>query len=124
GTKGYIGTGENYNLASPLLQDFWEWNQANNTWTQKADFGGTGRSYATGFSIGAQGYIGTGMDNSSYRQDFWEWDQASDTWTQKTLFLGNARRSDVGFSIGSKGYIGTGFDNNNFLADFWEWDKD
>ena len=33
---------------------------AANTWTQKADFGGTARCGAVGFSIGSKGYIGTG----------------------------------------------------------------
>ena len=40
--------------------DFWEYDPATNTWTQKADFGGTARQYATGLSIGSKGYIGTG----------------------------------------------------------------
>ena len=34
-------------------------------WTQKADFGGTARDCAAGFSIGSKGYIGTGYDNVS-----------------------------------------------------------
>ena len=37
-----------------------------NTWTQKADFGGTGRNGAVGFSIGSKGYIGTGYDGSAF----------------------------------------------------------
>ena len=41
-------------------KDFWEYDPATNTWTQKADFGGTTRSVAVGFSIGSKGYIGTG----------------------------------------------------------------
>ena len=39
---------------------------ATNTWTQKADFGGAGRYYATGFSIGSKGYIGTGYTSSGH----------------------------------------------------------
>ena len=35
-----------------------------NTWTQKADFGGTARYSAVGFSIGSKGYIGTGVDGN------------------------------------------------------------
>ena len=38
--------------------------EAQNTWTQKADFGGTARSSAVGFSIGSKGYIGTGYDGN------------------------------------------------------------
>ena len=41
-------------------KDFWEYDPVGNTWTQKADFGGTARYAAVGFSIGNKGYIGTG----------------------------------------------------------------
>lgn len=34
--------------------------QTPNSWTQKADLGGTARANAVGFSIGTKGYIGTG----------------------------------------------------------------
>src|SRR5438105_4737676 len=98
--------------------------RAQDTWTQKADFGGTARGYATGFSIGSKGYIGTGWDGgiNAYR-DFWEYDPAANTWTQKADFGGTGRLSAVGFSIGSKGYIGTGSDANAiFYRDFWEYD--
>ncbi len=55
GTKGYIGTGNWYDgTAVSYYQDFWEWDQATNVWTQKADFPGNGRSSAVGFSIGTR----------------------------------------------------------------------
>src|SRR5262245_18554267 len=82
---------------------------AQNTWKRKADFGGTARHGAVGFSIGSKGYIGTGFDDSN-RKDFWEYDPATNAWTQKADFGGVARSFAPGFSIGSKGYIGTGFD--------------
>ncbi len=93
-------------------------------WDKKTDFGGTGRSEAVGFSIGAKGYIGTGGDSPSNKfKDFWEYDPVADTWTQKADFGGVARTGAVGFSIGVKGYIGTGKDTGNvFHNDFWEYD--
>ena len=93
-----------------------------NTWMQKADFGGTARSGAVGFSIGSKGYIGTGRDGSSNKGDFWEYDSSANTWTQKADFGGTARTYAVGFSIGSKGYIGTGTGGNSRPKDFWEYD--
>ena len=93
------------------IKDFWEYDPAANTWTQKADFGGGTRSQAVGFSIGNKGYIGTGKEDWAYKRDFWEYDPATDTWTQKADFGGTARCDAVGFSIGNKGYLGTGFDN-------------
>lgn len=96
---------------------------AQNTWTQKANFGGTSRSDAVGFSIGTKGYIGTGFDGTGYVQDFWEYDQGTDAWTQKANFSGAGRASAVGFSIGTKGYIGTGWNGVSYYQDFWEWDQ-
>lgn len=99
-------------------------------WTQKADFGGTARCYAVGFSIGTKGYVGTGtLDFGGGTKDFWEWDgnPASpyyNTWSQKADVGGQERLFAVGFSIGSKGYIGTGTDGNTDvgMTDFWEYD--
>ena len=95
---------------------------AQDTWTQKADFGGTARYGTVGFSIGGKGYVGTGYDVSSgYTNDFWEYDPSTNAWTQKANFGGTPRDRAVGFSIGSKGYIGTG-SNGNVFKDFWEYD--
>src|ERR1035437_8831645 len=134
GNKGYIGTGQGADsLGNPvLLDDFWEWDQATNTWSQKANLPGGVRSNAVGFSIGNKGYIGTGGGIINYPSfstydDFWEWDQASNTWSQKTSIPGGARLRAVGFSIGTKGYIGTGQDETIntpiVLDDFWAWDQ-
>ncbi len=119
GIKGYIGTGTSNDTNG--LNDFWEWDQAANTWTQMANFGGTPRMGAVGFSIGTKGYIGTGYDGAN-KKDFWEWDQATNTWMQKANFGGTARAYAVGFSIGTKAYIGTG-DDGVYKNDFWEWDQ-
>lgn len=120
--KGYIGTGAgggNHN-------DFWEYTPGpgfmGGSWTQKANFGGTARNSAVGFSIGSKGYIGTG-DDGARKKDFWEYDPVTDAWTQKAAFGGTARAEATGFSIGTKGYIGTGQDNSSMKNDFWEWDQ-
>ena len=74
GNKGYIGLG----YSGGFLNDFWEYTPASGigggTWTQKANFGGTARQLATGFSIGAKGYIGVGNDGINQKNDFWEFD--------------------------------------------------
>lgn len=123
--KGYIGTGSGFIGGSYpqeiTYKDFWEYDTTSNSWTQKADFGGTARIQAVAFSIGSKGYIGTG-GSTGYTKDFWEYDPISNLWTQKTDFPGAARWAAVGFSIGNKGYIGTGADGVNSYKDFWEYD--
>jgi N-acetylneuraminic acid mutarotase len=94
--------------------------EAQNSWIQKSDYGGTARYGAVGFSIGDKGYIGTGSDGlTDSGKDFWEYDPASDAWMQKADFGGPARRDATGFSIGEYGYIGTG---GSYLKDFWRYD--
>ncbi len=127
GNKGYIGTG--YKVTSGpinevIFKDFWEYDQATNIWTKKADFGGGGRNEATGFSIGTKGYIGTGTYDEQ-KKDFWEYDPVIDTWTRKADFGGYARVRATGFAVSGKGYIGLGYKNTNniitYFADFWEY---
>lgn len=130
GTKGYVGTGCYYPFNQPpqtLSNDFWEYNPSSNAWTQKNNLPGSGRWFATSFSIGNRGYLGTGADlgSTSFYQDFYEYDLATDTWIPKANFGGVARGYAVGFSIGSKGYIGTGFSGGTARQkDFWEYTPD
>lgn len=121
GSKAYIGTGHNGSSSTFLCRDFWEWDQATDTWTQKADFGGTHRYVAAGFSIGKFGYIGTGYTYSGVTNDFWEWNQNTNTWAPKAVVPGGGRNGAIGFSIGNVGYIGTGYDASvTYFSDLWE----
>ena len=43
GSKGYIGTG--LGASSVELADFWEYDPATDSWTQKANFGEIGRAH-------------------------------------------------------------------------------
>ena len=119
GWRGFIGTG--YDGGS-LRVDFWEYMPSIDQWGQKANFTGTARADAVGFSIGEKGYIGTGLIGG-YTKTFYEYDPSNDSWTQKADFGGSARCYAVGFSIPAreKGYIGTGHDGSD-LKDFWEYD--
>jgi N-acetylneuraminic acid mutarotase len=129
GNKGYIGTG--YDSNGHTLgnrKDFWEYEPATDTWTQKADFGGLARSLAAGFSIGSKGYIGTGdisPDRAGFSDDFWEYDPATNGWLIKAYFGGGERIHASGFNIGSKGYLGFGAFTDNPSAprknDLWEY---
>jgi N-acetylneuraminic acid mutarotase len=128
GSKGYIGTGVISSYIDTIFKwtkDFWEYDPTTNAWTQKADFGGTAREFAVGFSIGNIGYVGTGKDGT-WSKDFWAYDPSRNRWSQKADFGGTGRANATGFSIGSKGYIGTGYTYSGTtlinLNDFWEYD--
>jgi N-acetylneuraminic acid mutarotase len=124
GSKGYLGTGDDGTAtASNIRNDFWEYDPATNAWTARANFGGTARTSATGFSIGTKGYIGTGIDNLTTftrRNDFWEYDPSSNTWTQRATVGTTGRSSAKGFVIGNNGYI-VGGELSLSLQDTWEY---
>jgi hypothetical protein len=102
--------------------------QAQNSWTQKADFSGVARDWAIGFSIGDKGYIGLGEQSQSHYPavyaDFWEWEPITDTWVAKAPFPGTARIFVKNFSIGNNGYvIGGKTTDGTILSDIWEWNQ-
>lgn len=82
GSKGYLGLGYySWSIGDAYLKDFWEYDPAADTWTQKAYFVGWERENAVGLSIGYKGYLGTGhflcneweCNNEYYYNDFWEY---------------------------------------------------
>jgi N-acetylneuraminic acid mutarotase len=96
-------------------------------WTQKADFGGTARVGAVGFSIANKGYCGLGCrvnPITAFYTDFWEYDPSTNIWTQKADFIGVPRRGGASFSVGLKGYVGMGFNDTipSSFSDFYEFD--
>lgn len=120
GNKGFVGTGSRGVFDLTYLRDFWQYDPGTDAWTQKTDFGGSARTFASGFSLGGRGFIGTGS-NGSLLKDFWSYDPGTNTWTKKADFAGGARTNATAFSIGNKAYLGTGF-MNGWVNDFWEYD--
>ena len=119
-TRGYISTGKAADAAT-RLNDTWEYNPATNSWTQKANFGGTPRYDAVAFSINNKGYITTGYDGN-YTKDFWVYDPGADNWTQLAGFSGFKRSQAVAFVYQNKAYVCTGVDNTVYPNDFWVYD--
>jgi N-acetylneuraminic acid mutarotase len=118
GQKGYFGTGNVAFSGTKYTKDFWEFDLSSNKWTKMTDFGGAARGMATGFSIGATGYVGLGNVATN---DFWAYSPSQNSWTQKA-FVGPARRClAVSFCIGGKGYISTG-GISPYLKDMLEYD--
>ena len=106
------------------FNDFWTYDMGTNSWQQLADYPGEKRSSAVSFTIGNQGYIGTGFngDTDEELSDFYKYDVATNTWEQIADFGGTARYGAVGFGSDNFGYVGTGFDGNGDKKDFWKYD--
>lgn len=119
GNKVYFGLGH-YNGAGPniLFDDWWEYDPATNSWTQKANYLGGEMYHASGFTIGNIGYVGTGRDiSAAVVKSFFAYNPTTNSWQQKTDFPGAGRRGGVGFAIDGFGYIGTG----SYYSDFYKY---
>ncbi len=109
GTKGYMGFGH-YNGAGPniIKKDWWEFDPATNTWTQRADYignNGIGNYASLAFGMEEYGYIGGGQNGSSLA--FYRYNPATNIWetmANMPVYFAN----NEGFAIGTKGYAMSG----------------
>ena len=104
-------------------------------WSQKNSFPGAARTEAVGFSMGGNGYVGTGHGTLSpfFYNDLYKYDPISDNWNNTPIiFSGDIREKAIGFSIDNidniddKAYIGTGSNESPILKmfnDFWVFKK-
>ncbi|MEL6304465.1 MAG: kelch repeat-containing protein [Bacteroidota bacterium] len=90
-------------------------------WVDRSVLDGTPRSSAAAFSLGSNGYMGTGYDGDDYLSDFWVYDMDGNFWSQAASFPGIPRSSATAFTIGDEGYVGLGFDGDNELVDFYKY---
>lgn len=132
GNKGYMGLGH-YNSGpngNIYLEDFWEYDPASNSWTQKADFAGGPRYHAAGIGYGNVAYVGTGRDltnpwpSQSYtlENDWWEFDPLANTWTPKAPMPDAGRRGAVCFMINDLIFVGTGQVSGGYTSTFYAYD--
>jgi len=86
-------------------------------WTRKADFPGTPRRGAFGFSVANKGFVGGGTDSLYNNQnDLWEYDVINDAWNSKAS-VPVMPYSNISITIGKKGYLYADDGMN-----FWEYD--
>lgn len=118
--KGYICLGQGD--TNPFFKDLWEYNHDTDVWTQKADFIGSARRSAVGFTIDNEAFVGTGIDENGFKKDMYKYNPTTNSWTQVSDFAGSARKEAVGFSMGAQAYIGTG-DDGVLKKDFWKYES-
>ena len=126
GNKAYVGLGHyNGGGANVLFNDWWEYDPASNSWSQKADYLGGDCYHATGFTIGDFGYVGTGrisVSGSTLVKSFFKYDPTTNSWSNIADFGGTSRRGAIAFSINNIGYVGTGETNSGLSNSFYKYD--
>ncbi len=125
GNFAYLGLGfHTEDPSTTSLGDFWQYNPADDSWIQKADYGGQARSGPVGFVIKDHGYVGLGFP---VLRDVWKYSPDNDSWEEVSRFPSAGRFNPAAFSIGDNAYIVSGFSNQggNFIyfEDCWEFDS-
>lgn len=120
-TKGYFGLGNKISQVPFAKNGFWEYDPLANTWTRLADFPGSERVRALGFSIGSFGYIGLGRKISNYYDtvlnDFWRYDIKNNIWIRMADPPYKGRWEAVSFTINNKGFICSGNNDDDSYGD-------
>jgi len=130
GNNAFVGTGIDNNFTR--YNDFWQLtvNGNNASWYQVASASAmTPRNSAVAFSLGGQGYVGSGTNGTVAFSDFWHYDPNANAWNQISSIGDSAnglapRYDAVAWGIESvgKGFVGTGNNYTQYLKDFWEYD--
>ena len=116
GNKGYFGLGHHNSVAgvNTVFADFWEYDPATDSWTQKADFGQGETYHCFDFVIGKKAFVGCGRNSAGTQfNDMWEFDPVINSWTKKANFPGSARSGPKAFVIDSIAYAGSGLTNGS-----------
>lgn len=99
--KGYMGLGHvNGTGVDISYKDWWQYDPASDTWTQKANFPVNNHG-ATSFATSTRGYVGGG---SSLTNEFYEYNPITNTWSPIAPCLISPGDTQ-GFSVGEKGYV-------------------
>lgn len=109
GNKGYLGLGH-YNGAGPniVMKDWWEFDPATNSWTQRADYtgnNGNGNYACLSWGMDQYGYVGGGQAGSD--DNLYRYDPTMNSWTPMGL-MPNSYANREGFVINNKGYAVSG----------------
>ena len=64
------------------MDDFYQYDPVNDSWTTLPDFPGTARSFAYGAATEDKAYVGFGVSDVAYLDDLWEYDPATGIWTE------------------------------------------
>ena len=100
GSKGYMAlpNGAGQNTA------FWEYNPAENEWTEKETCPFSVGTTPIGFALKGKGY-------ALYNGELWKYDPVADQWIERREFPVTGMIQMSGFAIGKIAYVGLGYVN-------------
>ncbi|PHR47069.1 MAG: hypothetical protein COA32_09095 [Fluviicola sp.] len=103
------------------MDDFYQYDPVNDTWTTLPDFPGTARSFAYGAATEDKAYVGFGVSDVAYLDDLWEYDPATGDWTELTSCPCAGRAHPAFVVQDNRIFVGLGNNPTN-MKDWWEYD--
>jgi hypothetical protein len=122
GSKGYLGLGDdNYPATS---KDFWEFDPAQNKWTQLKDYPGDRAVSQCSFVLNGKGYVGTGFDliSSATTNDFYCYTPGTDSWLRIAELPGDKIMGATTFVLNNKAYLVGGASMASSVKKLWMYD--
>ncbi len=120
--KGYLAIGSSLDTPnSPKFNDVWEYNTLNNTWIQKANVPGAGRTGGIGVVNSGFGYVGLGWDGTTSFKDIHEFNPSNNSWLLETTYPGQGSRNCFAAVNNGDLYVAGGLNSNSTTSDFWKY---
>lgn len=100
--KGYMGLGHmNGTGVNIIYKDWWEYDPASDSWTQKADYP-VGNYAAISFTVNEQPHVGGG---TALNGEFYRFNPQENSWTPVSDCPFFSPSDTQGFSVDNKGYV-------------------
>lgn len=126
GEKAYYGLGikkevQNKIVVSKVMNDLWEYDPSNDTWTQKSTFPYDYYTFQIGFTNGTIAYEGLGLtydlNTGKYGGDslFWSYSPAEDRWDSIAPCPVAISNPVTAFTLGNVSYVGFSGSNESDL---------
>lgn len=110
-----------YNSSSTPMNQNWQYNPINDSWTQKASYPLSSIVSGNTFVINDLGYVVTGKASTGNTTKVYAYEPNLNLWFPKNDFSGFARYTGSSFEINGVGYFGCGY--NPLTNDIWSYDS-
>ena len=110
-----------------LLNDCWEFDPVDESWTKKQDFPGARRVLAVSAVVNGFAYVGMGYNgggvyrDTAYLKDFWQYNPADDSWIRKADFPTHTSNNLSSFVYQDEIYVLHGFGSGTFNGNMFKY---
>jgi hypothetical protein len=107
------------------MDDWWEYDMATDSWSQKPDFPGSERHHPYQFGIDGMIYVGFGHNGPNIYNEMYRYDPSAEVWTEVASLPAEGRVAGTQFAHDGMGYAlsGDGEDHSSMEeGELWQYD--